>query len=180
MKHALDRRQLEAMLDRLNTTGCIVTAAYGRGRDGCYVSFITPASIDPARVIVLTSHENLTHDLVERSRMLALHPLVRGQEGWIELFGRRSGRDVDKFAGLAWHAGATGSPLLDDAAGYIEGRVLRSMNCGDHTARLVEPVAAELRSPEAAPLTMFELFARGLIQPAASLGDPWPAFAPTR
>lgn len=96
----------------------------------------------------------------------------------MDLFGHTTGREVDKFASVSWKPGLTGSPILDGALGYIEGRVLESMVCGDHTARLVEPLAAALRDPEAVPLTIFELFARGLVTPSAKLGDPWPAFEP--
>jgi flavin reductase (DIM6/NTAB) family NADH-FMN oxidoreductase RutF len=180
MMQSPEPRQLAAVLDRLNTTGCVVTTALNGRRDGCYVSFITAASMDPARLLVLTSHENLTHELLEQSGVLAIHPLARGQEAWLEQFGDRSGRWVDKLASVGWHAGVTGSPILDDAIGYVEGRVLRSMNCGDHTAHLVEPVAAALRRPSAVPLTMFELFALGLVNPSAALGDPWSVFAPRR
>lgn len=169
----LDHRQLHGVLDRLNTTGCIVTSEFRGRRDGCYVSFITPCSIHPPRVLVLTSHENLTHELVEQSGVLALHPVARGQEQWVELFGKTTGREVDKFASLIWKPGQTGVPILGAALGYIEGHVLDSMLCGDHTAHLVEPVAAALRDLDAVPLTIFELFARGLVTPSARLGNPW-------
>lgn len=178
MTALLDRRQLKGVLDRLNTTGCIVTTEFEGRRDGCYVSFIAPCSMDPPRLMVLTSHVNLTHELVERSGVLAVHLVARGQEAWMDHFGHQTGRDVDKFAAVAWRAGATGSPILDDAIGYVEGRVLDSLNCGDHTAQLVEPVVACLRDPSAVPLTIFELFARGLLTPAAQPGEPWAAFRP--
>ena len=41
-------------------------------------------------------------------------------------------------------------------------RVLASLGCGDHTARLVEPIAAGLHQPDAEPLTMLEVLAKGL------------------
>jgi flavin reductase (DIM6/NTAB) family NADH-FMN oxidoreductase RutF len=169
----LDLRQLHGVLDRLNTTGCVITTAFEGRRDGCFVSFVTQCSMHPPRLLALTSHENLTHELIERSGILALHPVGRGQEDWMELFGEQSGREVDKLAQVAWTPGVTGAPLLDGALGYVEGRVLGSMDCGDHTARLVEPVAAALRDPNAVPLTVFELFARGLLHPSARLGNPW-------
>jgi flavin reductase (DIM6/NTAB) family NADH-FMN oxidoreductase RutF len=174
----IDERQLNGLLDRLNTTGCIVTTEYQGRRDGCYISYIAPCSMDPPRLMVLTSHENLTHDLIEQSGVLAVHPVVRGQERWMEHFGHQTGRDVDKLASIAWHPGITGAPILDEAIGYIEGRVFQSMVCGDHTARLVEPLAAELRDQHAVPLTIFELLARGLVTPHAGLGNPWKAFLP--
>jgi len=147
-------------------------------RDGCYISYIAPSSMDPPRLMVLTSHTNLTHDLIEQSGVLAVHPVARGQEAWMEHFGHQTGREVDKFASVAWRPGVTGAPILEQAFGYIEGRVLSSMVCGDHTARLIEPLAAALRDDAAVPLTIFELFARGLVTPNAQLGNPWPAFAP--
>lgn len=174
----VDEQQLRALIDRLNTTGCIVTSAFEGQRDGCFVSYIAPCSIEPPRLLVLTSHETLTHELIERSGVLAVHPVARGQETWMLLFGGSSGREVDKFASLVWQPGVAGAPILTDALGYIEGRVIGSMDCGDHTARLVEPVAAALLVPDAVPLTTFELFARGLLSPSTALGNPWPVFEP--
>jgi flavin reductase (DIM6/NTAB) family NADH-FMN oxidoreductase RutF len=119
-------------------------------------------------MLVLTSHENLTHELVERSGVLAVHPLARGQEEWVRHFAFQSGRTVDKFAGLAWQPGETGAPLLADAVGWLEGRVLDSMDCGDHTARLVDPLAAALHDPDAVPLRAAEIYALGLGDPRSS------------
>ena len=78
MNANLDARQLSALLDRLDTTGCIVTSAHAGQVDGCFVSFVGPCSIHPKRLLVLTSHENLTHELVEHSGVLAVHPGAAG------------------------------------------------------------------------------------------------------
>jgi flavin reductase (DIM6/NTAB) family NADH-FMN oxidoreductase RutF len=159
-----------ALLDRLDTTACVVTTTYEGRPAGCLVTYLTPASITARRprLVVLTSHENLTHELVGRSGVLAVHPLARGQDEWVRRFGLQSGRDVDKFADLPWQPGETGAPLLDDALGWVEGRVLDSMDCGDHTARLVEPLGAALRDPDAVPLRAAEIYARGLDGPRSS------------
>jgi flavin reductase (DIM6/NTAB) family NADH-FMN oxidoreductase RutF len=164
-----------ALFDRLDTSVCVVTTAHEGRPAGCLVTYLTPASItaDRPRLLVLTSHENLTHELVDRSGVLAVHPLAREQKEWVERFGLRSGRDVDKFADLAWGPGATGAPLLAEAPGYVEGRVLASLDCGDHTARLVEPVAAALRDARAVPLRSSELVALGLEEPRAAAAFPW-------
>ncbi len=154
-------RELRAVFDRLDTTACVVTTACEDEPAGCLVTYVTGASLDPARLLVLTSHENLTHELVERSGVVAVHPLARGQQDWIRHFGFQSGRDVDKFAGLGWTTGETGAPILQDALGYLEGRVLASLDCGDHTARLVEPVAGALRAADAVPLRAWDVYALG-------------------
>src|SRR5690349_13837859 len=103
---------LRALLERLATTGCVVTSAYEGRHDGCFVSYIAPSSMNPPRLLVMTSHETLTHELVERSGVLAVHPLARGQEDWMLLFGMTTGRQEDKFASLAWKPGSTGAPIL--------------------------------------------------------------------
>jgi flavin reductase (DIM6/NTAB) family NADH-FMN oxidoreductase RutF len=164
---------LRAILERLDTSGCVVTAAFENERDGCFVSYIAPCSINPPRLIVLSSHETVTHSLILRSSALAVHLLASGQESLYELFGHSTGREVDKMGAVGWSTGQTGSPLLDDAIAYIEGRVAGMMDCGDHTACLIDPVDAVLRDPDALPLTIFQLFARGLLQSSAPVGDPW-------
>jgi flavin reductase (DIM6/NTAB) family NADH-FMN oxidoreductase RutF len=165
------------LLDRLDTTVCVLTTVYEGRLAGCIVTYLTPASLDPdrPRFVVLTSHENLTHELLGASGVLALHPVARGQEQWVERFGFRSGRDVDKFAGLDWETGETGAPILAEALGWLEGRVLASMDCGDHTARLVEPVAVSLRDPVAIPLRAAEVYASGLDDPREQSVFPWRA-----
>jgi flavin reductase (DIM6/NTAB) family NADH-FMN oxidoreductase RutF len=165
---------LGALLDRLDTVGCVVTTAHGDRIAGCYVSYLTACSMEPVRLAVFTSVENLTHELVAESGVLAVHPVARGQQAWVERFGLRSGRDVDKFAGLPWHPGETGSPILEDALGWLEGRVLESHPCGDHTLRLVEPVAAELRDARALPLRASEVYAAGIVPPHDRALLPWP------
>ena len=163
-------RDVPALLDRLDTTACVVTTAHEGRLGGCLVTYLTPASITAARprLVVLTSHENVTHELLERSGVLAVHPLARGQEEWVRHFGFQSGREVDKFAGLSWQPGATGAPLLAGALGWVEGRVLDSMDCGDHTARLVEPLAAALNNRDAVLLRAAEIYTLGLDDPRSS------------
>lgn len=161
----IDSQALQALLDRLDTTGCIVTTAFEGQMDGCFVSYLTACSMKPPRLLVCTSHENVTHALVAKSKVLAVHPVGRDQAAWVRHFGTQSGLDTDKFAGLRWRPGITGAPILEDAMGYVEGRVIGSLVCGDHTARLVEPVSAVLRDAQAEPLTMFEVLARKLNEP---------------
>ena len=167
------RRDLKAVLDRFNTTGCVVTTAHAGQLAGCYIGFVTGCSLEPPRLLVCTSHQNLTHELIERSGVLAVHVVGRGQEEWVTHFGMQSGRQVDKFATVAWRPGVTGCPILADALGYLEGRVLASLDCGDHTARVVEPLAAALRVRDVAPLTQFEVMTHGIDEPHVPAAFPW-------
>ncbi len=129
---------------------------------GSFVGYVTPCSDSPPRLLVCTRNDTVTAEVVEQSRALALHPLARGQVDWIAHF-NQPGRNVDKFESVQWRPGVTGSPILEESIGYVEGEVIGSLDCGDHTAWLVEPVGAVLRDADAEPLTMRDILSRGLV-----------------
>ncbi len=125
----------------------IVTAAHGEQRSGQVAISCIGASIVPGRPRVQASlwKLNLTHDLVALSGALALHTLRRDQVDLVKRFGLRSGRQVDKFAGLDWQPGPHhGAPILADCLGWVEGRVVNAMDGGDMTTFLVDLAEGDL------------------------------------
>jgi flavin reductase (DIM6/NTAB) family NADH-FMN oxidoreductase RutF len=166
-----ERDGLRAFLDRLDSTACILTTVWEGRRAACLATYVVAAGLRNQRVLALTSHENLTHELVDRSGVLAVHVVGADQADWVARFGFQSSRNVDKLDGVRWREGETGCALLLDALAYVEGPVVASLDCGDHTARLVEPLAGALLRPDAEPLTMLEIVRRGLdgprVEPAA-------------
>lgn len=156
---------LGACLDRLDSTCVIVTTAEGVKPYGCLVTFIAPASIEPRRLVVMTSYENLTHEVIERTQKLAINLIPLGEREWLSHWGYQSGRDVDKFADIRWHPGENGCPVLDEAAGHIEGKVIATIDGGDHAIRVITPTAAGLERPEVPILSMIYALARGWEEP---------------
>jgi flavin reductase (DIM6/NTAB) family NADH-FMN oxidoreductase RutF len=61
---------------------------------------------------------------------------------WVWRFGLSSGRDRDKFAGLASHAGRSGAPILDEAPGWLDCLVEGRLDTGDRTVYLAEVIEA--------------------------------------
>jgi flavin reductase (DIM6/NTAB) family NADH-FMN oxidoreductase RutF len=168
---------LAPLLARLDGTGVVLTTAFEGRLAGCFATYVGAASMDPPRLIACTSHENLTHELVDRSGVLAVHVLGRAHAGLVERFGLQSGRFADKFDGLAYRLGETGAPILADCLGWIEGSVLASFETGDHTARLVHPVAGSLADHASTPLTSFEVLGRGLDRRSPPAGR-WTGYEP--
>lgn len=151
------------VLQRLSGAAIVTTSHEGR-RAGCYVGFLGGCSVNPPRMLVCMGNTGgHTAEVIDKSKVLAVHLIGQGQEEWFTRFALQSGRKVDKFQGIGWESRITGSPILQEAIGYIEGTVIDSQVCGDHTAQLVEPVNAELRMPNVRPLTGLELLAL----------DPW-------
>ncbi|MPZ72028.1 MAG: oxidoreductase [Nitriliruptorales bacterium] len=140
-------KTVQRLVAALDYPMVVVTAVAGDTRGGCLVGFTTQCSIHPPRFLVCISRRNATHDVALRSRVLAVHFLDRGDLELAELFGEETADDTDKFTRCEWDEGPDGVPLLRHSAGYVVARVLRHDQVGDHTALLVEAIAAEQRRP---------------------------------
>ena len=121
----------------------IVTACAGGERSGCLIGFATQTSIDPPRFLVCLSRKNRTYRVAVRAALLGVHFVPAEAEALAELFGGRTGDEVDKFEHCAWRPGPEGTPLLDACPNRFVGRVLERVDAGDHDVFLLAPVLAE-------------------------------------
>jgi flavin reductase (DIM6/NTAB) family NADH-FMN oxidoreductase RutF len=104
------------------------------------------------RQLITVNKRHHTHGLIEVSGAFALHLIDEAQLELVWRFGLRSGRDVDKLAGVTARAGATGSPLLADAVAWLDCRVESRMDRGDRTIYLAGVVDGRLQRTDP-PLT---------------------------
>lgn len=132
----------------------VVTAYDGEEADGCLVGFATQASIDPPRLLVCLSVANRTWRVAQGASFLAVHVLGEDDHALAERFGGQTGDEVDKLAGVAWHAGPGGVPVLEDLPRCLVGRVLERVPFGDHVGHLLEPVTTELPDEPGDPLSL--------------------------
>ena len=113
----------------------VVTAATGERRGGLTVTWLSSASMDPQKPVVLVglAPNHATTPLVEASGHFAAHLLRADQAGVAWRFASSSSRDGDKFAGLAVTEGAGKAPLLADCLARLECRVFHRVATGDRT-----------------------------------------------
>jgi flavin reductase (DIM6/NTAB) family NADH-FMN oxidoreductase RutF len=153
---------VEAVLEELWAPVAALTAAHDGRANGLITSTAVTAGLPPEtpRVSVVLARASLTHDLVRASGAFALHLLpAEPPEPSLELFRRlgfRSGRGVDKLDGVAWAAGATGSPVLEDALAYVEVRVSDWVDTHD-IAVVVGDVVAGARLREGRMITIDDI-----------------------
>ncbi|MFG3248558.1 flavin reductase family protein [Streptomyces sp. NPDC048187] len=131
---------MDVFLDRLDPDMCVVTAAAGGERAGCLVGFSSQCSIRPVRYVVWISDVNHTLRVARSADVLAVHLLARGRRETAELFGGRSGDDVDKFRRVRWREAYGGAAVLEDAEAWFVGRVVERAEGGDHVGFVLEPV----------------------------------------
>ena len=112
---------------------------------------ITP---QPATIAISIAKKNLTHEFITESKVFTVS-IISDKWTMIDIgrFGFRSGRDIDKFADCNYKIGKNGAPIvLDKTVGYIECKVINSLDTGSHTIFLGEVTEAENLS-ELNPMT---------------------------
>ena len=142
----MDVTQICKVYAQLDQPLWLVTAADGCRRGGLIATTVTQASIveDLPRQLITIDKRHNTHALIEASGAFAMHLIDETQLDLVWRFGLQSGHDVDKFAGLMFQTGATGSPLLPEAFAWFDCRVEARMDSGDRTVYLAAVVDGRL------------------------------------
>ncbi|MCA1669204.1 MAG: flavin reductase family protein [Thermomicrobia bacterium] len=147
MDHAAIRR----ITSRLWGPVCAVTAAHGGEVGGQIVVGVLSASILPEhpRLLIQVWKANRTHDLIAASRAFAVHPLAAEHAAIVRQLGFRSGHDgTAKLDGLEWSPGLSGSPILTAPPGFVECRVVGTLDATDMTVFLGAAIAGAWRGGE--------------------------------
>lgn len=124
----------------------VVTSKLDGQINGQAVAWNTQASIEPPMMAVGLSIETYTHSLIKESGIFAINFIPKDRQDLIEFFGYQSGRDVDKFKDIEYTSATTGSPILKDAAAFLDCRLVDTYALNDHDFYVGEVVEADYRS----------------------------------
>ncbi len=130
----------------------VVTTRLDDQVNGMTASWVSQVSLKPLLVMVSIAPARFSHQLIKDSGVMAVNVLTGDQVELAKRFGYKSGRKVDKFAGLDYRSAVTGAPILPQAYAYLDARVVDSFTAGDHTLFIGEVVDAQILNPEARPL----------------------------
>ena len=136
------RGAVHELVSELDYPMFIVTVAAEGERAGCLVGFATQCSIDPPRFLVCLSDKNRTFRVARAASVMVVHLVPREAEDLANLFGERTGDEIDKFARCEWSPGPEGAPILSACGNWFAGRILERLPAGDHHAYLLEPFDA--------------------------------------
>jgi len=148
----------------------VVASVKGGKLNGQIANTVFQITSEPPTIAVSINKQNLTHEFIRQSRVFAASILSQDTPlSFIGNFGFKSGREVDKFAGVNYKVGKTGAPVvLDNALGYMELKVINEMDAGTHTIFVGELVEAEtLKSGEPMTYAYYHMVKRGTAPKAA-------------
>lgn len=119
----------------------VVTTKSEDGPRGITVSSFTSVSLSPPLVLVSIAKSSAIHDTLKRSNGFAINFLADDQKSVSDRFaGRVEVRD--RFHGLKFREGVTGSPIIDGVRAIIECKIRQVLEGGDHSMFVGEVLVA--------------------------------------
>ncbi|WP_157964085.1 flavin reductase [Actinocorallia populi] len=139
---AVDTETFRSVLGQWPTGVVLVTTTAGDGWHGMTASSFSSVSLEPPLVLVCLDTRLASHRLVSDSGAFGISILGRDQA---ELGRRFAGRlpPAERFQGQEWLTPRTGSPVLANALGWLDCRVVHAYPGGDHTIFVGEVLAAD-------------------------------------
>jgi 3-hydroxy-9,10-secoandrosta-1,3,5(10)-triene-9,17-dione monooxygenase reductase component len=147
---AFDSDQFKEVLGRFATGVTVVTAM----EDGLPVGFtcqaFTSLSLEPPMVALAPAKSSTSWPRIARAGTFCVNILALEQEALCRSFAVSGG---DKFAGIPWHVGGHGPPVLDGSLAWIECRLDTIHDAGDH--ELVVGTVLDLGVSDGQPLLYY-------------------------
>lgn len=134
-------------------TGVVIITGDGiEGPVGLAIGSFTSVSLDPPLVGFLPDKGSSSWPKIHDSGAFCVNVLAADQLDVCRAFASKGG---DKYASLTWRTAATGSPVLDGVVAWIDCRIERVDEAGDHWFVLgrIEDMAVE--RDDAGPLLFF-------------------------
>lgn len=134
-----------------------VTVAYKGEEHGMSANWLTQAAFEPPMVVVAVENTSKTIGMIRDARHFGINVFQQGQRELAGKLGRSSDQTPQKLKGIKTKpAPAAGTPVLADALGWVECRLVATLPAGDHTLVLGEVVAAGVEHEGAQALTLQE------------------------
>lgn len=109
-------------------------------------------SLDPPLVALFPGKQSSSWPKLRDSGSFCINILGDDQRSLCEQFARSG---IDKFAGLDWRTGATGSPILPGVLAYVDCELEAEHDGGDHTIVVGRVRELAIERGDGAPLLFF-------------------------
>jgi flavin reductase (DIM6/NTAB) family NADH-FMN oxidoreductase RutF len=153
----MDTNAKKTVLDHFPYGLYVLTVAHEGAEHGMTANWVTQAAFEPPMLAVAVENESKTIEMIRDARHFAVNVLREGQRDLAGKLGRTSTQAPQKLKGIKTKPGPqSGAPVLLDALGWVECRVVATLPAGDHTLVLGEVEGAGLEHPDAKPLTLQE------------------------
>jgi 3-hydroxy-9,10-secoandrosta-1,3,5(10)-triene-9,17-dione monooxygenase reductase component len=135
---APDPASMRTVLGHFATGVAIITAMDGDEPVGMACNSFTSVSLEPQLVLFCAAKSSSTWPRIQGAQKWAANILSEDGEQICRLFAEKG---ADRFAHIAYTAGRTGAPVLDEAIAFVDCETIAEHDAGDHlivVGRVVE------------------------------------------
>ncbi len=134
-------------------TGVVIATGMAEGEPAGFAaqSFVS-LSLDPPLVALCPGKHSSSWPKLRDAGSFCINILGADQKPVCDAMAVSGG---DKFAGLSWRPGVTGSPVLDGVLGYVDCELEAEHDAGDHTIAIGRVKDFALVDAEKLPLLFF-------------------------
>lgn len=152
IKEAFNSKEFRSALGAFATGVTIVTSQGAEHAYGMTANAFSSVSLDPPLILICVISGTEGARTIAANGVFAVNILSADQEPLSRYFSSRDRpRGADAFAAIAHRSVATGSPILDGVAGYLDCRLAQSHQAGDHEIFIGEVLGIG-HDPAAEPL----------------------------
>jgi 3-hydroxy-9,10-secoandrosta-1,3,5(10)-triene-9,17-dione monooxygenase reductase component len=148
----IDPQALRAVCSHFITGVTVVTTRVDDGPVGITINSFTSVSLEPPLVLFCIHEQSGLRQVLQDVGVFAVNILAEDQDQ-VSRFFATTGRD--RFTDVRTRIGPSGAPILTDALAYLDCRLVKEMEGGDHAIVLGEVVDADVQRAEDSPLTFF-------------------------
>lgn len=123
----------------------VVTTGSGDMAKGLACNAYCSISFEPPLVLVCVQKTSSTHPDLFKSSHLGINIIANDQSETLATF---ASKGVDKFAGVTWHEGPHGSPLIDGSSAALEAEIKERFQAKTHTMFICRVRHAEVTDSE--------------------------------
>ena len=139
----LDEKAKKTMLRKIPHGLYICGVRDGDEMNGFTVSWLMQSSFKPPLVVNCVKQGTGSHDMIEKTKVFAISFLEDGQKDLAAKFFQPKSRVGNKFQDVEFYEGAeTGCPIIQDSLGYVECKVVGTLDQGDHTVYVGEVISS--------------------------------------
>lgn len=135
---AIDSAAFRQACGHFATGVTVITATDGGEPVGMAVNSFTSVSLEPPLVLFCAGTDSSTWPRIEASDSYAVNVLAEDQEHVSRAF---ASKDVDRFEGIGFRTGKTGSPIIEGSLAFLDCEIEAKHDAGDHilvVGRVVE------------------------------------------
>ena len=150
---SIDTAEFRRVLGHFPTGVTVVTATGDDGPPGMAIGSFSSVSLDPPLVLWCPTTDSSSWARMKPSGSFCVNVLGADQKDTCGVFA--SSAD-DKFADIAWHTEATGSPVIDGSLAWIDCELLAVHDGGDHDIVVGRVAALDTADHPGLPLLFFK------------------------